>query len=141
MCLIFRKTVAVLKKYNFKSYHETKHNYFKFDNKMKQLKLKEFQLQLNNLTNNFWFSITATFQYWHGKLFCFLFNCKKIKTFLNGEFVEECLGVVAKNIFYNKSKPFSNLSLSRETGYRRINDIIVKLWRLNSRFQICFFNI
>lgn len=46
MRLIFRKTVAVLKKFNFKSYHETKHNNFKFDVKMKQLKIKEFQLQL-----------------------------------------------------------------------------------------------
>lgn len=54
-----------------------------------------------------------------------------MKTFSDGEFVKECLEAVAKDILPDKSKLFSNLSLSRQTVCRRINDIsneiIIKL--------------
>jgi hypothetical protein len=56
---------------------------------------------------------------------------KKIKKFSDGEFVKECLEAVAKDILPDKNKLFSNISLSRQTVCRRINDIsneiIVKL--------------
>jgi len=56
---------------------------------------------------------------------------KKMKTFSDGEFVKEYLESVSKDIFPDKSKLFSNLSLSRQTVCRRINaisnEIIVQL--------------
>ncbi|GIY37791.1 zf-C2H2_12 domain-containing protein [Caerostris extrusa] len=56
---------------------------------------------------------------------------RKIKTFSNVEIVKECLEGVVKEILPDKSKPFSNLSLSRQTVCRRINgisnEIILKL--------------
>lgn len=47
MCLICRETVAVFKEYNVKRHYEIKHNDFlKFNNEVKQSKLKEFKSQL-----------------------------------------------------------------------------------------------
>lgn len=46
-----------------------------------------------------------------------------MKTFLDGEFVKECLEAVVKDILPDKSNLFSNLSLYRQTVCRRINDI------------------
>lgn len=46
-----------------------------------------------------------------------------MNTFLDAEFVKERLKAVAKDIFPDKSKRFSNLRPSRQTVCRLINDI------------------
>ena len=48
---------------------------------------------------------------------------EKMKTFSDGKFVKECLEAVVKDILPDKSKLFSNLSLSWQTVCLRINDI------------------
>ena len=46
-----------------------------------------------------------------------------MKIFSDGKFLKECLEAVVKDILPDKIKLFSNLSLSRQTVSRRVNDI------------------
>lgn len=132
MCLICRETVAVFKEYNVKRHYETKHNdYLKFDKEVKQSKLQELKSQLRTQQKMFGSALQQPFNIVKASYSVSFLIAKKMKTFSDGEFVKECLEAVAKDIVPDKSKLFSNISLSRQTVCRRINDIsneiIVKL--------------
>jgi len=132
MCLICRETVAVFKEYNVKRHYETKHNdYLKFSSEVKQSKLREFTSQLKTQQKMFSSALQQPSNIVKASYSVSFLIAKKMKKFSDGEFVKECLEAVAKDILPDKNKLFSNISLSRQTVCRRINDIsneiIVKL--------------
>lgn len=88
----------------------------KFDKKVKQSKLKEFQSQLKIKWEMFGSAlqqpsdiVKASYSIW------FLIARKKMKTFPNDEFVKECLGAIVNDILFDKNNFFSNLSFFRLT--------------------------
>jgi len=132
MCLICREIVAVFKEYNVKRHYETKHNdYLKFSSEVKQSKLREFMSQLKTQQKMFSSALQQPSNIVKASYSVSLLIAKKMKKLSDGEFVKECLEAVAKDILPDKNKLFSNISLSRQTVCRRINDIsneiIVKL--------------
>ncbi|KAL4131458.1 hypothetical protein QTP88_008769 [Uroleucon formosanum] len=132
MYLICRETVAVFKEYNVKRHYETKHNdYLKFSSEVKQSKLREFTSQLKTQQKMFSSALQQPSNIIKASYSVSFLIAKKMKKFSDGEFVKECLEAVAKDILPDKNKLFSNISLSRQTVCRRINDIsneiIVKL--------------
>lgn len=124
LCLICREVVAVFKEYNVKRHYETKHkDYLEFDKEVKQSKLKEFKSQLKAQQKMFGAALQHPSNIVKASYSVSFVIAKKMKTFSDGEFVKECLEAVVKDVLPDKSKLFSNLSLSRQTVCRRINDI------------------
>ncbi|KAL4136222.1 hypothetical protein QTP88_007773 [Uroleucon formosanum] len=126
------ETVAVFKEYNVKRHYETKHNdYLKFSSEVKQSKLREFTSQLKTQQKMFSSALQQPSNIVKASYSVSFLIAKKMKKFSDGEFVKECLEAVVKDILPDKNKLFSNISSSRKTVCRRINDIsneiIVKL--------------
>ncbi|CAI6372283.1 unnamed protein product [Macrosiphum euphorbiae] len=130
-----RKIVDENRKYSEEweeKHYETKHNdYLKFSSEVKQSKLREFTSQLKTQQKMFSSALQQPSNIVKASYSVSFLIAKKMKKFSDGEFVKECLEAVAKDILPDKNKLFSNISLSRQTVCRRINDIsneiIVKL--------------
>ena len=123
-CLICRETVAAFKEFNVKRHHETKHSdYLKFDDEVKKYKLTSLKSQLKSQQSMFASSLQQSSNIVKASYSVALLIAKKMKPFSDGELVKDCVQAIVKDILPDKSKLFSNLSLSRQTITRRINDI------------------
>lgn len=124
ICLICKETVGVLKEYNVKRHHEAKHGeYMKFSQEVKAMKLSALKLELKNQQNRLKSLLHSSSDIIKSSYSVASIIAKKMKPFSDGEFVKECLNAVIKDVLPDKSKMFSNISLSRQTICRRINDI------------------
>lgn len=124
ICLICRETVGVFKEYNVKRHFETKHkDYLNLDREIKQSKIRNFKSQLKIQQKIFSSALQQPSNVVKASYSVSYLIAKKMKTFSDGEFVKECIEAVVNDVLPDKSKLFSNISLSRRTVCRRINDI------------------
>ena len=125
VCLVCGDQIAVFKEYNLNRHYKTKHseNYKNLsDAEMARMsedlvaKLKKQQGVFTKLHTYREAATKTSFVISH-KI------AKKNKPFSDGEFVKECLMDSASLICPEKRKAFENVSLSRRTVTRRIEDI------------------
>ncbi|XP_029656188.1 general transcription factor II-I repeat domain-containing protein 2A-like [Octopus sinensis] len=123
-CLICKEKVSVVKEYNVRRHYETKHSeYAKFSKELKTRKLDSLKSELRNQQRLLNSSIHSSSDTVKASYSVAMIISKRMKSFSDGEFVKECLDAVVKDILPDKTKKFSNISLSRQTICRRVNDI------------------
>lgn len=130
MCIICKETIAVLKEYNIKRHYETKHK-----DKFKNLEGKERVEKFNFLKKNLNFQqnifkkkceqnvSTVRASYRVAQLIA-----KESKSFSDGEFVKKCMSHVIDEICPENKCLFEQVSLSRQTITRRIEDLGLNLF-------------
>eukprot|EP00102_Acyrthosiphon_pisum_P014337 XP_008184341.1 PREDICTED: general transcription factor II-I repeat domain-containing protein 2-like [Acyrthosiphon pisum] len=111
MCIICKETIAVLKEYNIKRHYETKHK-----DKFKNLEGKERKKCEQNVS-------TVRASYRVAQLIA-----KESKPFSDGEFVKKCMSHVIDEICPENKCLFEQVSLSRQTITRRIEDLGLNLF-------------
>lgn len=142
VCLVCQDTIAVFKEYNLNRHFTTKHSKYasfsldELQNTAEQLKNK-LNKQQNLLTKqtNIEKSITkASYILAHN-------IAKSCKPFADAEFVKQCMIQVSEICCPEKKEIFQNLSLSRRTVVRRIDNIsqnlVDQLRKQISNFTYC----
>ena len=128
-CLICRQTILVCKEYNIKRHHNTFHNeeYKNIVGKMREEKLIELKAVLRKQQSIFTkpvaenvAAVTASYRLSHA-------IAKKSKSFMEGDFISECLIIAAEELCPNMINKFKSISLSRNTVANRITDIASNL--------------
>ncbi|KAI7790569.1 general transcription factor II-I repeat domain-containing protein 2 [Triplophysa rosa] len=128
VCLICQQSVGVMKEYNVKRHYETKHQSFKsYTGVERKQKVKPLEATLSAQQQQFFRankaqenSTLASYEVAH-------LIAQHGKPFTDGEFVKECLMKVATIICPEKMQDFKNISLSRNTVGRRIEDLSANL--------------
>ena len=124
VCLVCTEIIAVLKEYNLKRHYMTKHPSYQNlsgparEEKIEKLRKaligqKTFFVKKQNENNNI---VQASYVVAE-KI------AKNSKTYSDGEFVKECLLAVSEIVCPEKKKDFENISLSRRTVTRRVEDL------------------
>ena len=125
ICLICNGEVSSLKEYNIKRHYVTNHApvYNKFKDQFRRDKVAELknvlvgqQAVIANLSSQQESVVAASYSVAE-------VIAKKRKPFSDGEFVKECLHRVADVLCPEKKEQFKQISLSRQTIARRIEDL------------------
>lgn len=143
VCLICSETVSTLKEYNLKRHYDTKHEQ-QYKNLTGQLRIDKFNRMEKNLgkqqaifKNQAILSNAAV----KASFVVSQILAKKMKPFADGEMIKECLTAVAEIAFPDKINIISNISLSRFTIARRIEDlsenIATTLRERIAKFEYC----
>uniref|UniRef100_A0A3P9K194 SPIN-DOC-like zinc-finger domain-containing protein n=1 Tax=Oryzias latipes TaxID=8090 RepID=A0A3P9K194_ORYLA len=103
VCLICQQSVAVLKEYNIRRHYETKHAVF---SRYKGEARKKKSSELTRAS----YEISALI-------------AKSGRSFSTGDFVKECLSTAASIMCPSQERVFSQISLSRNTVTRRVEDL------------------
>ena len=140
VCLICNEAIAVMKEYNVSRHYDTKHQSYKsYTGAERTLKIKQMaaslqtQQQLFFRTNKIQENAT-TASYEVAKLIA-----QHGKPFTEGDFIKQCLTKVTEIMCPEKVQEFNNLSLSRNTIMRRIEDLSADL-ELQLRDKACAFD-
>lgn len=124
MCLICKETISAIKEHNVKRHFETKHiEYKNFSEEVRNFKLNTLKSQLKAQQTMFSSALQKPSSIVKASYSVAMVIAKKMKPFSDGELVKECLEAVIKDVLPEKSRLFSNISLSRQTICRRIDDI------------------
>lgn len=140
VCLICNEDVAMMKEYNVRRHYETKHQSYasctgaERTQKFKQMAgslqaQQQFFFGANKVQEN---ATAASYEVakliaQHGKLFS------------RGDFIKQCLVKVTEIMCPEKVQDFNNVSLSRNTVVRRIEDLSANL-KLQLRDKACAFD-
>ncbi len=140
VCLICNEDVAVMKDYNIRRHYETKHqSYTSYTGAERTQKVKQmaaslqaqqqFFFRANKIQEN---ATTASYEV--AKLIA-----QHGKPFSDGGFIKQCLIKVTEIMCPEKVQDFNNVSLSRNTVVRRIEDLSANL-KLQLRDKACAFD-
>lgn len=140
VCLICNEDVAVMKEYNVRRHYETKHqSYTSYTGAERTQKVKQmaaslqaqqqFFFRANKIQEN---ATTASYEV--AKLIA-----QHGKPFSDGDFIKQCLIKVTEIMCPEKVQDFNNVSLSRNTVVRRIEDLSANL-KLQLRDKACAFD-
>ena len=126
--MICNEAVAVMKEYNVRRHYETKHqSYTSYTGAERTQKVKQMAASLQ-AQQQFFFHANKTQKnataasYEVAKLIA-----QHGKPFADGEFIKQCLTKVAEVMCPEKVQVFNNVSLSRNTVVRRIEDLSANL--------------
>ena len=145
LCVICNETVAVMKDYNLRRHHESKHQekYAQLEGKVRAETFSKLQIQLTfqktlfSTSSNLNESLTKA-----GYKVAYVL-AKSGKPFTDGEIVKECLLEIAEELCPEKSKEFKNVALGANTIARRVADlgenIVTQLAKNAATFRT-FFN-
>jgi len=125
VCLVCWRSVSVKKEFNVRRHYETQHA-AKFDQVQGQLRKDKIESLQKALLGQQTLFTKVTKDVECVVKASFLISeiiAKKLKPFSDGDFVKECIDVAVDCICPEKKKLFSNMSLSRFTIVRRIEDI------------------
>ncbi len=123
-CLICRDTISVLKEYNVRRHHESKHKDFKFLSKeQRTIKLNNYKTGLHEQQSTLRAAITNPLATIRSSYHIASIIAKRMKPFSDGEFAKECIETVVNEITPDNNRLFSKICLSRQTISRRIKDI------------------
>lgn len=140
VCLICNEDVAVMKEYNVRRHYETKHqSYASYTGAERAQKFKQMaaslqaQQQFFFRANKIQENATAA-SYEVAQLIA-----QHGKPFSDGDFIKQCLIKVTEVMCLEKVQDFNNVSLSRNTVVRRIEDLSANL-KLQLREKACAFD-
>ncbi|XP_026475998.1 general transcription factor II-I repeat domain-containing protein 2B-like [Ctenocephalides felis] len=125
VCLLCSETVAVLKEYNIKRHYKTKHE-DKYKNLTGQLRIDKVNQEEKNLKKQHSIFKNQEISSHTAVKASFVISqilAKKMKPFADGDMVKDCLTAVAEIAFPDKLNIISNISLSRFTVAKRIDDL------------------
>jgi len=123
-CLICHAKIAVVKEYNIRRHYETNHKILDVLNKEERIE------KLNTLTNSMLMQQNMFIRTNDENMACVTAGfkiCHRIaatsRSFMEGEFIKECLIDAVSTLLPEKVKLFENISLSRNTVTRRTEQI------------------
>ncbi|KAL3832593.1 hypothetical protein ACJMK2_024225 [Sinanodonta woodiana] len=127
VCLICNESVAIMKVYNLRCHYETRHNddFGKFEGRMREDKLASLKRNLAASPAKHFLKIVsrqtdAAMKASYEVAFAI---AKQGKPFTDGEFVKSCMMKVVEHICSEKKELFGTISLSKQTGTRRVEHI------------------
>ena len=124
VCLICHKSISSLKSYNLKRHYEQKHDEInELSVGERKAKLQLLQASLNAQQNVFHRPTGEATAFVNASMRISHITAKKMKPFMDGEYIKECLLAAAEEIAPKNVKDFSQISLSRQTVSRRIHAI------------------
>lgn len=130
MCIICKETIAVLKEYNIKRHYETKHK-DKFKNLVGKERVEKFNFLKKNHNfqqNIFKKKYEQKVSIVHASYQVAQLIAKESKSFSDGEFVKKCMLHAIDEICPENQCLFEQVSLSRQTITRRIEDLGLNLF-------------
>ena len=130
LCLICNETIAVIKEFNIQRHFKTKHNsstYASLSEGERRSKIESLSKQLQCQQNLFKQQDATTKSVTKASYMIAHKIAKSNKTFGEGEFVKDCLQLVANVLCPDKKKLFESVSLSRRTITSRIEKITVNV--------------
>ncbi|KAK7893660.1 hypothetical protein WMY93_022812 [Mugilogobius chulae] len=124
VCLICNQSVAVLKEYNLRHHFETKHaafSRFKGEERKKKSSdlLAKLRSQQGSLARPSLIQDSAT----RASYEISALIAKTGRSFSTGDFVKDCLSIAVSLMCPSQARTFAQLSLSRNTVTRRIEDM------------------
>lgn len=125
ICLVCNESIAVIKEFNIKRHFDTKHA-SKFENLSGNLragKLRELQRQMIHQHSVFKKQNSESESLVKASYVISEKIARSSKSFMEGEFIKECLVSVAEILCPNQKKVFEKISLSAPTVTRRIEEI------------------
>ena len=124
VCLICNETVAVVKEYNVQRHFETKHKkYESCTGAEREQKVKQMTATLQAQQNCFLRANKAQESATVASYEVAQLIAQHGKPFTDGDFIKQCLNKVAGIMCPEKLHDFNNVSLSRNTVVRRIEDL------------------
>jgi hypothetical protein len=129
VCLICRESISAVKEYNFKRHYDTKHA-TKFASLQGQVctdKLNFLKKSLKSQQSVFKEVSEDAESYVKAGYIIAQKIAKRSKPFSDGEFVKECLVAAAEVVCPNKADVFKNISLSRMTVTRRVEELTLNV--------------
>lgn len=130
LCLICNETVAVVKEFNIQRHFKTKHGsstYASLSEEEIKSKIESLSKQLRSQQGLFRQLDATTKSVTKASYMIAHKIAKSNKTFGEGEFVKDCLQIVADVLCPDKKKLFESVSLSRRTITSRIEKITVNI--------------
>jgi len=125
LCLICRKTVAVMKEYNIKRHYDSEHK-STFKNSigdLRKIKVNHFKSLLNSQQNIFKKQISQNKSIVRASYVVSQIISKNNRPFTDAEFIKNCMLAVVDEICPDKKKDFEDISLSARTCVRRTEEL------------------
>ena len=143
VCLFCQETIAVLKEFNLKRHHETKHKNFgcNLSEEERKLKAEKCFKKLKKQETMFTKQSTLQSSATEASLMVAYNLAKSNKPFLDGEFIKQCMVECASVMCPDAKSKFKSISLSRRTVVRRfdsINDQLTEQLMIASKDFFCF---
>uniref|UniRef100_A0A3P9KXR9 SPIN-DOC-like zinc-finger domain-containing protein n=1 Tax=Oryzias latipes TaxID=8090 RepID=A0A3P9KXR9_ORYLA len=124
VCLICQQSVAVLKEYNIRHHYETKHAVFsRYKGEARKKKSSELLSKLRSQQATLTRPSTAQDCATRASYEISALIAKSGRSFSTGDFVKECLSTAASIMCPSQERVFSQISLSRNTVTRRVEDL------------------
>ncbi len=125
VCLVCKQSVAVLKEYNIRRHYETKHSaaFSKYSGEVRKQKANELLAKLRSEQSALLRPSSAQESATWASYQISALIAKSGIAFATGEFVTECLAVAAEAVCPSQVRMFSQISLSRNTVTRHIEDM------------------
>lgn len=128
VCLICNEAVAVMKEFNVKRHYESKHS--KMDKYVGEARAEKCAELKGHLANQQLFFVKRQKENELCTKASYIVAEKiasQSKAFSDGEFIKECMEAVVQAICPERSRIFTQVSLSRSTITRRVEDIAENL--------------
>uniref|UniRef100_A0A3P9M5D3 SPIN-DOC-like zinc-finger domain-containing protein n=1 Tax=Oryzias latipes TaxID=8090 RepID=A0A3P9M5D3_ORYLA len=124
VCLICQQSVAVLKEYNIRRHYETKHAVFsRYKGEARKKKSSELLSKLRSQQATLTRPSTAQDCATRASYEISALIAKSGRSFSTGDIVKECLSTAASIMCPSQERVFSQISLSRNTVTRRVEDL------------------
>ena len=143
VCLLCQETIAVLKEFNLKRHHETKHKNFgcNLSEEERKLKAEKCVEKLKKQQTLFMKQSALQNSATEASLMVAYNLAKRNKPFSDGDFIKQCMVECASVMCPNEKSKFESISLSRRTVVRRIDSISDQLTEqlmIASKDFVCF---
>ena len=139
-CLICKQVIAVIKEYNIQRHYSANHQDYKaYSGQIRKDKVQSLKRELSVQQNIFSNTNSESEKAVRASFAISKLIAKKYKPFTDGEFIKECVITSVQIMCPEKQKLFENISLSRMTISRRIEnlstDLKLTLEKLASEFE------
>ena len=129
MCLLCSESVSVMKEYNVKRHYISKHSslYESFQGQRRKQKVEKLMKELKEQQTIFVKKRDDTDNIIRASYIVSEKIAKHSKNYSDGEFVKECLQAVVDILCPGRKKEIDNISLSRRTVTRRIDELATNI--------------
>ncbi|XP_067933366.1 general transcription factor II-I repeat domain-containing protein 2-like [Watersipora subatra] len=140
VCLICTETVAVMKEYNVRRHYETKHQaYASYTGAEREQKVKQMVAKLQGQQQYFLRAQKVQEKATIASYEVAQLIARHDKPFSDGDLIKHCLVKVAEIMCPEKVQDFNNVSISRNTVARRIEDLSANV-KLQLSDKACAFD-
>ena len=127
-CLICKQAIAVIKEYNIQRHYNSNHQDYKaYIGQIRKDRVESLKRELSVQQTIFTISNSESEKAVRASFVISKLIAKKYKPFTDGEFIKECVLTTVQIMCPEKQKLFENISLSRMTISRRIENLSTDL--------------